>query len=101
MMGNYQVRFRGRGRGQSHREPSPLPDLSDGTLVEAAYGEGNRCRFAVGEEGAGIARVQHLGDSDILRRDWWVEWVTVAAAANAARATAPRESLPVIPGLLG
>ncbi len=26
MMGNYQVRFRGRGRGQSHREPSPLPD---------------------------------------------------------------------------
>jgi CubicO group peptidase (beta-lactamase class C family) len=25
-MGNYQVRFRGRGRGQSHREPSPLPD---------------------------------------------------------------------------
>ncbi|WP_354422482.1 hypothetical protein, partial [Mesorhizobium abyssinicae] len=26
MMGNYHVRFRGRGRGQSHREPSPLPD---------------------------------------------------------------------------
>lgn len=25
-MGNYHVRFRGRGRGQSHREPSPLPD---------------------------------------------------------------------------
>ena len=25
-MGNYHVRFRGRGRGSSHREPSPLPD---------------------------------------------------------------------------
>lgn len=25
-MGNYQVRFRGRGRGQSYWEPSPLPD---------------------------------------------------------------------------
>jgi Protein of unknown function (DUF2958) len=28
-MGNYQVRFRGRGRGQSLREPSPLPDEID------------------------------------------------------------------------
>ena len=29
-MGNYHVRFRGRGRGQSHREPSPLPDGVEG-----------------------------------------------------------------------
>jgi hypothetical protein len=29
MMGNYHVRFRGRGRGSSHREPSPLPDGSE------------------------------------------------------------------------
>lgn len=75
--------------------------FSDGTLIEAAYGEADDCRFAVSEEGAGIARIQRLGDSDILRLDWRVEWVMVAAAANAARATAPRESLPVIPGLLG
>ena len=29
-MGNYHVRFRGRGRGQSYREPSPLPDGVEG-----------------------------------------------------------------------
>ncbi|MFA7603358.1 MAG: hypothetical protein WCY29_10155 [Novosphingobium sp.] len=75
--------------------------LSDGTLVEAVYGADDRCRFTVSEEGAGIARIQHVGDSDVLRLDWRVEWVAIAAAGNAARATAPHESLPLIPGLLG
>lgn len=75
--------------------------FSDGTLIEAAYGEDDDCRFAVSEEGAGIVRIQREGGSDVLRLDWQVEWVTVAAAANAARATASRETLPIIPGLLG
>jgi hypothetical protein len=74
--------------------------MSDGTLVEAAYDD-DACRFVVSEEGAGIARIQRIGDGDILRLDWRVEWVTVAAACNAARASQPRESLPFIPGLLG
>lgn len=34
-MGNYHVRFRGRGRGQSHWEPSPLPDELGGLVVKA------------------------------------------------------------------
>lgn len=75
--------------------------FSDGTLVEAAYGERDDCRFEISEEGAGIARIQRIGGSDILRLDWRVEWVTVAAAGNAARAVLPREALPLIPGLLG
>ncbi len=29
-MGNHHVRFRGRGRGQSRWEPSPLPDGAEG-----------------------------------------------------------------------
>lgn len=34
-MGNYHVRFRGRGRGQSHWEPSPLPDELGGLVVKS------------------------------------------------------------------
>jgi Protein of unknown function (DUF2958) len=37
-MGNYQVRFRGRGRGQSLREPSPLPDEIDPDDQDHAFG---------------------------------------------------------------
>ncbi len=37
-MGNYQVRFRGRGRGQSHRDPSPLPDELAPKFPDQAYG---------------------------------------------------------------
>lgn len=74
--------------------------FSDGTLVEAAYGEDQGCRFAVSEEGAGIARIQRDGGADVLRLDWRVEWVTVAAAGQAARAVRA-EPLPVLPGLFG
>ncbi|MBN9506668.1 MAG: hypothetical protein J0I69_11645 [Altererythrobacter sp.] len=75
--------------------------FSDGTLVEAAYGDDDACRFAVSQEGAAIARIQRDGDRDILRLDWRVEWVTVAADGNAARATEARELMPMLPGLLG
>lgn len=75
--------------------------FSDGTLIEAAYGDDDDCRFAVSEEGAGIARIQRERDSDVLRLDWRVEWVTVAAADNAARAAARSEPMPVLPGLFG
>lgn len=75
--------------------------FSDGTLIEAAYGEAEDCRFAVSEEGARIERIQREGDSDVLRLDWRVEWVTVAGAGNAARATARGEPMPVLPGLFG
>ena len=73
--------------------------FSDGTLIEAAYGDDDDCRFAVSEEGAGIVRIQREGDSDVLRLDWRVEWVTVAAPGNAVRAEARSESMPVLPGL--
>jgi hypothetical protein len=72
--------------------------FSDGTLIEAAYGDDDDCRFAVSEEGAGITRIQHESAGDVLRLDWRVEWVTVAAAANAARASRG-EPMPVLPGL--
>ncbi|RIA46241.1 hypothetical protein DFR49_0774 [Hephaestia caeni] len=75
--------------------------FSDGTLVEAAYGDDDACRFAVSQEGAAITRIQRDGDCDTLRLDWRMEWVTVAAAANAARAAPPGDCLPLIPGLLG
>lgn len=74
--------------------------FSDGTLIEAAYGEDDDCRFAISKEGAGIVRIQSDGDSDVLRLDWRVEWVTVAGADNAARATERGEPMPVLPGLL-
>lgn len=73
--------------------------FSDGTLIEAAFGEDDDCRFAITEEGAGIARIRRERDGDVLRLDWRVEWVTVAAADNAARATALGEPMPVLPGL--
>ncbi len=73
--------------------------FSDGTLIEATYGEDDDCRFAVSEESAGIVRIQRDGDSDMLRLDWRVEWVTVAAPGNAARAEARSEPIPVLPGL--
>ena len=73
--------------------------FSDGTLIEAAYGEDHDCRFAVSEEGAGIVRIQRDGDRDVLRLDWRVEWVTVAAPGNAARAMAHGEPMPQLPGL--
>ena len=73
--------------------------FSDGTLIEAAYGDDNDCRFAISEEGAGIARIRREHDGDVLRLDWRVEWVTVAAADNAARATAQHEPMPMLPGL--
>ena len=73
--------------------------FSDGTLIEAAYGEDDDCRFAVSEEGAGIVRIQRDGDSDVLRLDWRVEWVTVAAPGNAARAMPHGEPMPMLPGL--
>ena len=73
--------------------------FSDGTLIEAAYGEDDDCRFAVSEKGAGIVRIQREGDSDVLRLDWRVEWGTVAGADNTARAAALGEPMPVLPGL--
>lgn len=72
--------------------------FSDGTLIEAAYGDDDDCRFAVSEEGAGITQIRREGGGDVLRLDWRVEWVTVAAAANAARASRA-EPMPVLPGL--
>ncbi len=74
--------------------------FSDGTLVEAAFDDSDAYRFAISQEGAAIACIQHDGARDILRLDWRMEWVMVAAATNAARA-APQEPLPLIPGLLG
>ena len=74
--------------------------ISDGTLIEAAYGDDDAYRFAISEEGAGIARILRDGANDVLRLDWRVEWVTVASAGNTARAT-PGESLPMLPGLFG
>ena len=44
-------------------------------------------------------RIQRDGDSDVLRLDWRVEWVTVAAPGNAARAMAHGEPMPMLPGL--
>ena len=44
-------------------------------------------------------RIQRDGDSDVLRLDWRVEWVTVAAPGNAARAMAHGEPMPELPGL--
>lgn len=74
--------------------------VSDGTLIEAAYDDDDACRFAISEEGAGITRIQRDDSGEVLRLDWRVEWVTVAAATNAARA--PRgETMPVLPGLFG
>lgn len=73
--------------------------FSDGTLIEAAYGAGDDCRFAVSEEGAGMVRIQRDDDGDVLRLDWRVEWVTVAGAGNAARAIERNEPLPLLPGL--
>lgn len=75
--------------------------VSDGTLIEAAYGEDGACRFKVREEGAGIIRIQRESACDFLRLDWRVEWVTVAPAANAARASPTSEPMPMLPGLLG
>jgi hypothetical protein len=74
--------------------------FSDGTLVEVAYGNQRDCRFAVSEEGAGITRIARDDAGDVLRLDWRVEWVTVAAAGNAARAGGG-EPMPVLPGLFG
>jgi len=73
-------------RGSSGRSGNPFP---------APIGR----RFAVSEEGAGIVRIQRDGDSDVLRLDWRVEWVTVAAPGNAARAMAHGEPMPELPGL--
>ena len=75
--------------------------VSDGTLIEAAYGDDEACRFVVSEEGAGIARIQRDDAGDVLRLDWRVEWVTVAPACNAARAATHGEAMPVLPGLFG
>ncbi len=73
--------------------------VSDGTLIEAAYGEGDACRFKVSEEGAGITRIQRDGANDVLRLDWRVEWVTVASAGSAARSAEASDPLPVFPDL--
>ncbi len=70
--------------------------VSDGTLIEAAYGDDDACRFKVSEEGAGIARIQRDGAGDVLRLDWRVEWVTVAAVAGRVGS---REPLPELRGL--
>lgn len=46
-MGNYHVRFRGRGRGQSHREPSPLPDgVEDFQEITIRHSKYAASRFA-------------------------------------------------------
>lgn len=46
-MGNYHVRFRGRGRGQSHREPSPLPDgVEDFEEITIRHSKYAASRFA-------------------------------------------------------
>ena len=75
--------------------------FSDGTLIEAAYGDDEACRFMVSEEGAGITRIRRDDAGDVLRLDWRVEWVTVAPAFNAARAMTQGEIMPVLPGLFG
>src|SRR3989338_6077682 len=47
MMGNYHVRFRGRGRGSSHREPSPLPDgVEDFQEIKIRHSKYAASRFA-------------------------------------------------------
>lgn len=46
-MGNYHVRFRGRGRGSSHREPSPLPDgVEDFQEIRIRHSKYAASRFA-------------------------------------------------------
>ncbi len=72
--------------------------VSDGTLIEAAYDDG-ACRFHISEEGAGIARIQREEASDVLRLDWRVEWVAVAAAGNAARASCTSDIRSKLPDL--
>lgn len=74
--------------------------VSDGTLIEAAYGDDDACRFKISEEGAGITRIQREGVRDVLRLDWRVEWVTVAPAGNVARASFTSKPMPMLPGLL-
>jgi hypothetical protein len=52
-MGNYHVRFRGRGRGQSHREPSPLPDgVEDFEEINIRHSKYAASRFAYEAEPA-------------------------------------------------
>ncbi|ANT54923.1 hypothetical protein MEA186_01036 [Mesorhizobium amorphae CCNWGS0123] len=52
-MGNYHVRFRGRGRGQSHREPSPLPDgVEDFEEITIRHSKYAASRFALEAEPA-------------------------------------------------
>ena len=46
-----------------------------------------------------VARIQRDDAGDVLRLDWRVEWVTVAAPGNAARAMAHGEPMPELPGL--
>ncbi|GER21436.1 DUF2958 domain-containing protein [Variovorax boronicumulans] len=56
-MGNYQVRFRGRGRGQSLREPSPLPDELDPDDEDRAYG---LCDLGMGTPEPGPVSLREL-----------------------------------------
>ncbi|NGO55417.1 hypothetical protein G6N73_30965 [Mesorhizobium camelthorni] len=52
-MGNYHVRFRGRGRGQSHWEPSPLPDgVEDFQEITIRHSKYAASRFALEAEPA-------------------------------------------------
>lgn len=53
--------------------------LSDGTLIQASYGEDPE--FDVVVEGAGQVRVAQTGKE--LSVDWGIEWVNVAAKTGA------------------
>jgi hypothetical protein len=64
MMGNYQVRFRGRGRGQSLREPSPLPDELDPDDEDLAWG---LCDLGLGSPETGHVSVRELASIRLMR----------------------------------
>lgn len=58
MMGNHHVRFRGRGRGYSLRDPSPLPDeiLPDDQDIA----------FGLADLGLGFPELGYVSLSEIL-----------------------------------
>lgn len=72
--------------------------LSDGTLIEGAVDQADRCRFTVAVAGAGITRVAATGDP-VLKHDGPVEWIAISPAEQTARADGGATTLPLFPDL--
>jgi hypothetical protein len=86
MMGNHQVRFRGRGRGQSHWEPSPLPDgVENFEEINIRHSKFAANRFA--HEAA--PALTHFADSSPAH---FIEGIKTARARVVARTDEDRTS---------